>query len=110
MKTKMTRSDLRSLPGKILSCSYCSLQNLLINHAPIAYNCGVYGWNWDAYRINGVTICTGCRNTIGKRIDFCDIVEYENRARRILDDYTIPFQTKQEQVEKLLAEFMKKVA
>lgn len=47
---------------------YCDLSYLLNNHSPIAYTCGVYGWNFDVYEVYGVTICTGYRNMPGARL------------------------------------------
>lgn len=56
MKQPMTRAQIRSINNTTLSVSYCGMQHLLINHQPFAYNGGVYGWNWDAYNVYGITI------------------------------------------------------
>lgn len=72
---------------------------------PIAYTCGVYGWNFDVFEVYGVTICTGYRNMPGKRLD--GIREYEKKAREIWDNYNTPYETQKEETEKLLQEFCK---
>lgn len=85
---------------------YCDLSYLLNNHSPIAYTCGVYGWNFDVYEVYGVTICTGYRNMPGARLQ--KISEYEEKARAILNwEDKRPFEEKQIAVENLLKEFCK---
>ena len=66
MKFKTTAKEIRNSYGKKIAVSYCGMQHLLYNHAPIAYTCGVYGWNFDVYSVDGVTICTGYRGMVGK--------------------------------------------
>lgn len=79
---------------------------LLNNHSPIAYTCGIYGWNFDVYEVYGVTICTGYRNMPGARLK--KISEYEEKARAILSwEDKRPFEEKQIAVENLLKEFCK---
>ena len=106
MKIKTTRKAIvESTPANKLVCAgYCDLQTLLRNHEPIAYTCGVYGWNFDAYMIDGLTICTGYRNMPGRRAN--NIKEYEDRARKIADDWNRPYEERTEELEKLLKEFI----
>ena len=49
MSFKTTRKSIvNSTASKdLLSVGYCGLATLLKNHSPIAYTCGVYGWNFD---------------------------------------------------------------
>lgn len=52
-----------------ISVSYCDLQSLLYCKSANYYTCGVYGWNFDAFILegrNGRTICvtTGYRGMI----------------------------------------------
>lgn len=70
MKTKITSKELKRRFDKIISIGYCSAQKLLRNHSPIWYNCGVYGWNYDAYLIEGVCIVTGYRSTPTSTVKF----------------------------------------
>ena len=52
-----------------VAMGYCELQRLLGCADPEAYTAGVYGWNFDVYRLGGLTICTGYRGMIGADVD-----------------------------------------
>lgn len=52
-----------------VALGYCELQCLLGCADPEAYTAGIYGWNFDVYRIGGLTICTGYRGMIGADVD-----------------------------------------
>lgn len=65
-KIKMTRKAITQNFINIRCAGFCDLQNLLSNHEPGAYTCGVYGWNFDVYGVYGVTLCTGYRRMPGK--------------------------------------------
>lgn len=106
MKVKTTRKAVVNGSVNVRSAGYCDLQFLLNNHAPVAYTCGVYGWNFDVFEVYGVTICTGYRGMPGKRCE--GISEYNEKARKILSwENNISYDEKREQVEKLLQEFCK---
>jgi hypothetical protein len=62
-KAKVTRKWLNQ-NYKCISVSYCTLQNLLRYESPLYYTCGVYGWNFDAYILDGICITTGYRGMI----------------------------------------------
>ena len=104
MKIKTTRKAIVNGSCNVKCAGYCDLQYLLHNHEPIAYTCGVYGWNFDVYEVYGVTICTGYRGMPGARLE--KIGEYEEKARAIFD-YTDkrPYAEKEAAVENLLKEF-----
>ena len=107
MKFKTTAKAIRNGSLKVVSAGYCDLQNLLRHHNPIAYTCGVYGWNFDVYEVYGVTICTGYRGMVGRRAN--NISEYEKKAEKILDwnNKGMTYEEKEEAVEELLKEFCK---
>ena len=107
MKYKTTAKSIREGACNPRSVGYCDLQNLLNNHSPIAYTCGVYGWNFDVYEVYGVTICTGYRGMIGPRCE--GIREYEEKAEKILswENKEMTYDEKREAVENLLHEFCK---
>ena len=109
MKFRTTRKEIvnTTCPSDLYRCGYCDMHHLLYNHSPIAYTCGVYGWNFDVYSVYGLTITTGYRNMCGKPIPFDLLTKYERKARLITDDWSIPFEKKQQKVEKLLIEFIK---
>ena len=105
MSFKTTRKSIvNSTASKdLLSVGYCGLATLLQNHSPIAYTCGVYGWNFDVYNVYGKTICTGYRNMPGRKAN--NIGEYEKRAEAIRNDWNKPYEKRLEEVEALLKEF-----
>lgn len=105
MKIRTTRKAIVNGSVNVKCAGYCDLQALLYNHSPIAYTCGVYGWNFDVFEVYGVTICTGYRNMPGKRLE--GIREYDKKAREIWDNYSMPYETRREETEKLLQEFCK---
>lgn len=105
MKYKTTTKALRAGSCNLCCAGYCDLSYLLREHEPIAYTCGVYGWNYDVYEVYGLTICTGYRGMPGKRLE--GIVEYEKKADAIWCDYNKPYEERREEVEKLLHEFCK---
>jgi hypothetical protein len=105
MKTKTTIKAIRNNSGKILSIGYCGAQFLLRGHEPVAYTSGIYGWNFDVYEIDGVTICTGYRGMPGRRVDSLADV-YDRKACEIVDDYKRPYKERAAEIEQLLHEFL----
>lgn len=105
MKTKLTNKLVKELYPGIKSAGYCEIQTLLRGHEPIAYTCGIYGWNYDVYSVYGVTIATGYRNMPGERIK--QSREYEEKAEKIWSNYNIPYDERQRQTTELLKEFCK---
>ena len=100
MKKRTTHKSIKALPEPKLRVGYCSLQRLLRNHKPFAFTAGVYGWNYDAYDLDGLVITTGYRNMPGEDAD--DLVEeYEHKADNVRNDA--------EALEALVAEFREKV-
>lgn len=83
MKYKTTRKILLQNYDKktALAVSYCDASYLLRGFEADSYTCGVYGWNFDAYDIDGVLITTGYRNLIGKSPRF--VREFEKKAEKI---------------------------
>jgi hypothetical protein len=106
MKYRTTRKAIvEGTPRKdLFAVGYCDLTHLLCNHQPIAYTCGVYGWNFDVYTVNGKTICTGYRNMPGFHAN--NVTEYERRARAIHNDYSRPWEERSAEIEALLDEFL----
>ena len=107
MKYKTTTKALRAGSCNLRCAGYCDLAHLLRGHEPIAYTCGVYGWNYDVYEVYGLTICTGYRGMPGKRLE--GIEEAERKAMDILawENKDMTYDEKREAVENLLHEFCK---
>ena len=107
MKFRTTSKELRGLPYTY-KCGYCALQHLLHYVNPVAYTCGVYGWNFDVYELKGyITITTGYRGMVGKQIDYDICKKYDVKAEKIIYNYTAKWscETKKRKVTKLLEKF-----
>ena len=86
MKLFVTRTQVKQNFERILYTNYCGMSFLLMGKTPIAYNSGVYGWNYDLYDLNGVALLTGYRGTYGQYIN---PIEEEKQARAIWEDRTL---------------------
>lgn len=83
MKFKTTKKQIEQNYHRIVSVGYCEAQHLLKYHSPIAYSCGVYGWNADYYDIDGVLIATGYRSLPKEKNTQCNyeiVRRYDDRA------------------------------
>ena len=110
MKFRTTAKAIRQSGGKIISIGYCGAAHLLSHHSPIAYTCGVYGWNFDVYEVDGVTICTGYRGMPGKTVDYKILDKYEKAARAIVEEWgKRTYAEKGKAIEDLLSAFLKEV-
>lgn len=103
MKPKLTKKDITNRGKKVLRVRTDALRNLLINHEPIGYNAGTYGFNWDAYEVCGVVICSGFRNMPGV-VPYGAII-YEEQAHKVVKDYSKSWDERREEVEELLKKF-----
>lgn len=107
MKYKTTVKALRESANNLRCAGYCDLSHLLQNHSPVAYTCGVYGWNFDVYEVYGLTICTGYRGMPGKRLDFVGLAEDEARKIWSWENKGMTYDEKRDAVENLLHDFCK---
>ena len=83
------------------------MQYLLIGESPVAYTCGVYGWNFDAYCVDGFTICTGYRNMPGESVaDYETLNKYETAAEKIYNDYKRPYEERIKEINGLLSDLL----
>lgn len=109
MKFKTTTKAIRNEGGKIVSIGYCGAQHLLRYEEERAYTCGVYGWNYDVYCIDGVTVCTGYRGMPGQPVDYAILNEYETQAEKIVYNNKIPYAEQRNKVRALLREMLANV-
>lgn len=111
IKFKITNKEIKEGYKNIITIGYCNIQSLLYFENAIAYNAGVYGWNYDVYQINNNTcICTGYRPVNGMRIDYNIQEKYENKARKILyGDNKYKYETKKRKIQELLNQFVTEV-
>ena len=105
MKLKTTKKQIKNGYYKIYSIGYCDAQYLLQCLNPFAYSSGVYGWSCDYYDVDGVCISTGY-NTIGENVNYDLLEKYDNKAKAILDDYSVDYQKRKAKVNKLLIKFI----
>lgn len=111
MKVRVTQKQIKEGYDKILIVGYCDLYYLLRGLDPRYYTCGVYGWNSDIYHYdNRVAICTGyrpfgnvCTNDKGLN------TKYNDKARKIYEDYNTPYQKRIDKINKLLDKYIKEV-
>ena len=107
MKIKVNQKTLKENYKNIICIGYCNIQYLLNGIEPRFYGCGVYGWNWDGYELDGSTlIVTGYRPFGNVRIDYKIQQKYEEKARKIWLDNSIPYQKQKAKSNKLLEKFI----
>lgn len=113
MKSRITAKELRSMfGGKAITLGTQQPYYLLRYHSPDWYTCGVYGWNFDAYDIDGVLIMWGDRGTFGKRADYERIKFYEEKAKEICNEVytrTMTFDSIQARLNALIKDFIGEV-
>lgn len=80
MKTEVTRTffSYALSKGRVFSCGYCEIPAMEKKLNPEVYNSGIYGWNYDGYRIGEYWILSGYRNYPGIPIPR-DLIENFNR-------------------------------
>ena len=110
MKYKTTKKTVRSGYGTIIAISYCGAQSLLSFEHPRAYTCGVYGWNFDVYDVDGVAICTGYRG-MPKTVsfDYSLLESYEEKAEKIRYSKDLPREMIEKEIKALLRAFISEV-
>ena len=113
MKYRTTRRHLRGAysPKNCLAVGYCDAWYLLRWTEPDAYTAGVYGWNFDAYDIDGYLITTGYRGMIGKQTRF--VRQYEEKAKKIFESVSKTFTAdgyakKMKKIKKLCLDWINK--
>ena len=106
MKYKTTAKAIREGYFKIISIGYCRAQNLLAPFSPVAYTCGIYGWNFDLYEFNGVAICTGYRGMPkGGDYDYKQLKFFEKKAEEIRCSKA-PYEEQKKKIRELLRDFL----
>lgn len=111
MKFKTTKKAMMEGQYIILSVGYCGLQDLLYYHQPTAYSAGRDGWSCDYYIINGVCISTGYKPVANKNVNITYelINDFEDRAKKIRQDYSMEWEVRRDMVNVLLNEFIEVV-
>lgn len=87
------------------SVPYCDLQNLLSVTDPIAYTCGIYGWNANIYTNGNLAIVTGYR-PFGKKYISNEEIRYFEKESNNIDLHTnLNWKQKRKRKEALLDKF-----
>lgn len=108
MKFKTTKKAVRNGYAHIIGAGYCSLQNLLYFHNPVAYSTRVEGWACDYYAFGHTVISTGYAPlaTVNATVSYERVQYYDNQAKAIIAQYDKPYDQRKEQVEDLLQAFV----
>ena len=109
MKFKTTKKEIYQNYQNVICVGYCGIDNLLTNHAPIAYNSGAAGWKCDIYDINGVAIVTGYQPFGNIRPHYDTIKKYDDEARKICYGSWENYQNMLDQTDQLLNQFIEEV-
>lgn len=106
MKVKVTRSLLKSHYNRAIAIGYCDAYSLLYFENPEYYTAGIYGWNFDAYDIDGVLITTGYRGMIGVTPNYERLRFFNKKSEDVINS-KITFEEKKKKVSELLKDFIK---
>ena len=74
-----------------------------------AYTCGIYGWNFDLYDIDGVAITTGYRGMIGERIPSELIQKYESKVKKAIERANFDYKKTKSALDKLIEKFIEEL-
>lgn len=80
-KLRVTRKEITKGFKNIISCNYCSLQNLLRGKVAYCFTSGKYGWNADIYLYDFDTIIVTGYNPFGVEVDSEFIKKFDDKAK-----------------------------
>lgn len=107
MKVRVTRKEIMNSFNKVIEIGFADAQYMLTGLQPIAYTCGVYGWNADVYNVGqGVAIVTGCRPFGNVHPSYDVVREFENAARRNYNDGDINFELFMKENREIMRDFI----
>lgn len=109
MAFELRRKDVVKENGYKFAIGYGSMQHLLRFQDKLGYTHGVYGWNFDVYKIGDCVISTGYRGMVGKPVNYDLLRAYELKAEKIVYDFKKPYEEQRQEVNALLYEFLEKV-
>ena len=106
-KIKVNKKDILNSYKNVICVGYCNAQYLLSGKNKKFYTCGVYGWNADIYEIDYKTcIVTGYRPFGNIDSNYKILQKYEDKARKIILDYSIDYEKRIKKVNKLLDRYV----
>ena len=102
MKKSIKLKELRKM-NNLRDCRYCGLQNLLRYTEADYYYSNAYGWRFDVYCVNGLTIISGY-DSIKQATELTAVEEYDKKAEEVLRSVRTYNEAKK-QLDALLEEF-----
>lgn len=111
MKFKTTKTAINTGYYYKICIGYCDLQYLLNYENPVAYTCGVYGWNANIYDISDITgynacIITGYRPFGNIHADYTRNKVAEEKAEKIVHDYKRDIDERKAELKNILRELV----
>lgn len=106
-KIKVSAKSLQEAYPIIISCGYCSIENMEYFMNARYYTCGVYGWSSDCYEPkHNVLISTGYRPVRGiqARASICKY--YDKECSEIRSNTELTYYQKQERAHKIINTFV----
>lgn len=111
MKFKTTKKAMRE-NNHILSVGNGEIQHLLAYESPIAYSTRAEGWACDYYELSTsdgrcLVVSSGYAtiNSKNASMDYARMRQYDEQARAIKNDWGKSYETKTQQMKKLLQQF-----
>ena len=107
MKFKTTKTAINTGYYYKICIGYCDMQYLLNYENPVAYTCGVYGWNADIYDLSDITgynacIVTGYRPWGNIRANYELNKAAEEKAEKIVHDYKRDIEERKTELKAIL--------
>ena len=109
MKIKTTQKEIKSRFKKIVCVGYADLQHLLSYESPIYHTIRREGWASDIYIFDDIAISTGYAPFGNIKVKYDILRKYDNTARKIVENWSIKYDTKVKKVNKLLEKFLEEV-
>ena len=111
MKYRTTAKEVKEGYYKQICIGYADLQELLRYIEPVAYTCGVYGWNaniYDMYNLTGFNCCivTGYRPFGNVKSDYEYNRKMEEKAKKISNNYNLTYNQRKAYINRLLKSFI----
>lgn len=107
MKIRVTKKQIMEGYKNIIVAGYCDLQFLLKYKNADFNTCGVYGWNADIYKINDNTVIVTGYRPFGNIRKYGLAKKFDDKARSIICDYSIPWEKQAKKLNKLIEKFVK---
>lgn len=107
---KMSKLLIKKRQGKVFSFVYCEIQNLLRYQNAFGYSTSRDIWICDYYFFNtenGNIIFSIGYSPVGNRIDYKVTEKFNNKARKINQDYSLSYAESKKKVNNLLKKFIK---